>query len=126
MQSRRGMTDPRPVNQLAEPPQLPAPHHPALARRSAADGHLVAIAQAVESARDPELALRSLTELRRAVDVSIRLQAARGLAAGCSFTQIAHALGISRQAAHSRFRELTPGRTSRRLAVSEQTRQLLR
>jgi hypothetical protein len=84
------------------------------------------LAEASAKADDPESALRSLAELQREVDAFIRLQVARGLAQGRSFGQLARALGVSRQAAHSRFRDLAPRRTSGRLMATEQTRQLVR
>jgi hypothetical protein len=84
------------------------------------------LAEASAKADDPESALRSLAELQREVDAFIRLQVAHGLAAGRSFGQLARALGVSRQAAHSRFRDLAPRRTSGRLMATEQTRQLVR
>lgn len=84
------------------------------------------LAEASASVDAPESALRSLAELQRAVDEFIRLHAARGLEAGLSFGQLARALGVSRQAAHSRFRDLAPKRGSRRLTATEPTRELMR
>jgi len=87
---------------------------------------ICALAEASARADDPESALRSLAELQRAVDAFIRLQVARGLEAGRSFGQLARALGVSRQAAHSRFRDLAPERGSRRLMATQTTRELVR
>ena len=84
------------------------------------------LAEASASADEPESALRSLAELQRAVDEFIRIHVARGLEAGRSFGQLARALGVSRQAAHSRFRELAPERASRRLTATEATREVVR
>jgi transposase-like protein len=57
-------------------------------------------------ADDPEAALHSLSSLRRELDAFERIQAWRALEAGSSYGAVARALGISRQAAHRRYREL--------------------
>ncbi|MEA2311909.1 MAG: ATP-dependent Clp protease ATP-binding subunit ClpC [Solirubrobacteraceae bacterium] len=57
-------------------------------------------------AQDPAAALRSTTVLREELEAFERLQVARALDAGQSFGAIARALGISRQAAHRRYRDL--------------------
>jgi transposase-like protein len=57
-------------------------------------------------ASDPEVALHALTALRRELDAFERVQAWRALEAGSSYGAVARALGISRQAAHRRYREL--------------------
>src|SRR5436305_12032269 len=57
-------------------------------------------------AQDPAAALRSMTVLREELEAFERLQVARALDAGQSFGAIARALGISRQAAHRRYRDL--------------------
>jgi transposase-like protein len=84
-----------------------------------------------ETADDPEAALRGLKELRRKLDALERAQVTRMLAAGRSFGDVARALGISRQAAHRRYRELSPARSGRRpgpdrLVVTAQARHCLR
>jgi hypothetical protein len=84
-----------------------------------------------ETADDPEAALRGLKELRRKLDAFERAQVTRMLAAGRSFGDVARALGISRQAAHRRYRELSPARSGRRpgpdrLVVTAQARHCLR
>jgi len=126
------------MTQLAELPRQPASgaadDQAALTAPDEADGEAAAehgrricrLAQAAANADDPESALRSLAELQRAVDAVIRLQVACGLAEGRSFGQLARALGVTRQAAHSRFRDLAPKRGSRRLMATEQTRELVR
>jgi AcrR family transcriptional regulator len=63
---------------------------------------------------DAEQALRCLVELRREVDDIVDVQVERALAGGRSFSDVARALGISRQAAHRRFRKLAPKRRPRR------------
>jgi transposase-like protein len=55
---------------------------------------------------DPEAALAALSSLRRELDAFERIQAWRALDAGSSYGSVARALGISRQAAHRRYREL--------------------
>jgi hypothetical protein len=55
---------------------------------------------------DPEAALRALVALREEIDAYERFQVARALDAGASFGDIARVLGISRQAAHRRYRDL--------------------
>ena len=51
-------------------------------------------------------ALETLAELRREIELFNREQVKRGLAAGRSFGEVARALGVSRQAAHRRYRDL--------------------
>jgi hypothetical protein len=57
-------------------------------------------------ASDPEVALHAVSALRRELDAFERVQAWRALDAGNSYGSVARALGISRQAAHRRYREL--------------------
>lgn len=57
-------------------------------------------------ASQPEASLRALAALREEIATAERVQATRALASGCSFGAIARALGISRQAAHRRYRDL--------------------
>jgi hypothetical protein len=52
------------------------------------------------------MALHALTALRRELDAFERVSAWRALDAGSSYGAVARALGISRQAAHRRYREL--------------------
>ena len=68
------------------------------------------LAQESADAEEPDVALRTLMELRGEVDALVEVQAARALVAGRSFSDVARALGISRQAAHRRFRDLAPVR----------------
>jgi transposase-like protein len=58
------------------------------------------------SASDPEVALTAVTALRRELDAFERVQAWKALDSGASYGSVARALGISRQAAHRRYREL--------------------
>jgi ATP-dependent Clp protease ATP-binding subunit ClpA len=57
-------------------------------------------------AAQPTAALRAMTALREELHAFERLQVARALDAGQSFSDVARALGISRQAAHRRYRDL--------------------
>jgi hypothetical protein len=57
-------------------------------------------------APDPEVALHTLSVLRRELDAFERVQAWRALDGGSSYGAVARALGISRQAAHRRYRDL--------------------
>jgi uncharacterized protein YerC len=56
---------------------------------------------------EPTTSLRSLTALRAELDLLERHIVARALQEGQTYTQIARPLGISRQAAHRRYRDLT-------------------
>jgi hypothetical protein len=60
------------------------------------------------AAGDADTALPALAELRREVDAYVRVHVSHALEAGRSYGDVARMLGISRQAAHSRFRELAP------------------
>jgi hypothetical protein len=57
-------------------------------------------------AEAPTVALRATTALRQELEAFERLQVARALDAGESFGGVARAMGISRQAAHRRYRDL--------------------
>jgi hypothetical protein len=57
-------------------------------------------------AGDPRASLRAIKGLRQELEAFERLQVARALDAGESFGGVARAMGISRQAAHRRYREL--------------------
>jgi transposase-like protein len=76
---------------------------------------------------DPETALRALTALRRELDATEPEIVQRALHAGASWSQIARALGVTKQAAHRKYRHLfdqawgeAPG--SPRLTVSGDAR----
>jgi ATP-dependent Clp protease ATP-binding subunit ClpA len=55
---------------------------------------------------DPETALRALTALRRELDDTEPELVQRALGAGASWSQIARALGITKQAAHRKYRNV--------------------
>jgi hypothetical protein len=76
-------------------------------------------------AAQPAAALRAMAALREELEAFERLQVARALDAGQSFGEVARALGISRQAAHRRYRELASGAQAPRLS-SEARAALLR
>jgi transposase-like protein len=56
--------------------------------------------------RDPVNALATLSELRGELEGLERFQVGRALQSGSSFADVARPLGISRQAAHRRYRDL--------------------
>ncbi|HEX6021501.1 MAG TPA: Clp protease N-terminal domain-containing protein [Solirubrobacter sp.] len=58
------------------------------------------------TAQDPTASLRALTELRSEIDALERVHVSRALQAGATFADVARPLGISRQAAHRRYRDL--------------------
>ena len=68
--------------------------------------------------RDPLAALTALTELRVELDAFEHRQARRALEGGSSYGDIGRALGISRQAAHRRYK-------TQPAVVSDQVRSLL-
>jgi ATP-dependent Clp protease ATP-binding subunit ClpA len=87
------------------------------------------LAQESAQADDPDEALRALTELRREVDAFVPIHVERALRAGRSFSDVARTLGVSRQAAHRRFRGLAPPQRrdrKRRLVVSDAARHVVR
>jgi transposase-like protein len=67
---------------------------------------LVELLEHAVRASEPEVALHALSALRRELDAFERVQAWRALDAGSSYGSVARALGISRQAAHRRYRAL--------------------
>jgi transposase-like protein len=79
---------------------------------------------------DPETALRALTALRRELDATEPEIVQRALQAGASWSQIARALGVTKQAAHRKYRHLfdqtwseAPG--GPRLTVSGEARRVI-
>ncbi len=61
------------------------------------------LARKATRTEDPRAALRALTALRHRLDESEAIQVAKAVRAGCSWSDIARGLGISRQAAHKRY-----------------------
>ena len=69
-------------------------------------------------ASDPLTALRELRALRAELDAFEREQVRFALESRASFASVARALGITRQAAHRRYRNLLDGEASPRLLAS--------
>jgi hypothetical protein len=89
---------------------------------------LCRLAQEAADAQDPLRALETLVELRGELEAFTRAQVERALRAGRSFSDVARASRISRQAAHRRFRDLAAGppAQSGRLAATEQALRVFR
>ena len=77
---------------------------------SASGQTICRLAEQAAEAADPETSLRTLTRLREELAEFERQQVARALTAGGSFGSVAQAMGVSRQAVHRRFRDLSPRR----------------
>jgi transposase-like protein len=77
------------------------------------------------TAPDPLRSLRELSALRAELDTFERDQVRRALESGASFAAVARALGITRQAAHRRYRHLLDGETPPRLVASAEALALL-
>jgi hypothetical protein len=67
------------------------------------------LAEEAAAEKEPEAALRKLRELRDELDDFERSQVAEARQSGSSFSAVAQALGISRQAAHRRYRDVPSG-----------------
>lgn len=67
---------------------------------------MIALLERALTAPEPTRSLATLTELRKELDALERAHVARALQAGDSFADVARPLGISRQAAHRRYRDL--------------------
>ncbi len=87
---------------------------------------ILALLERALTTRDPKAALRALTALRVELDVFERQQVARALEAGDSFGAVAAALGISRQAAHRRYRSVLEERTARFVIAPDARKVLMR
>jgi len=72
------------------------------------------LAEQASSATVPGEALRLVRALRDEINDFERQQVARALTAGEPVSAVARALGVSRQSAHRRFRDLVPPRTRAR------------
>ena len=79
------------------------------------------LAEQASAADTPDEALRTLRTLREELVEFERQHVARALTLGEPVTAVATALGVSRQSAHRRFRDLVPprGRAERMLATPE-------
>ena len=80
------------------------------------------LAEEAADAPDPETALETLTALRDELDQFERQQVARALTAGRSFGTIARSMGVSRQAVHRRFGDLSRRRRRSDVAPSPEVR----
>jgi hypothetical protein len=69
--------------------------------------HILTLLERSLTAPDPTVALQSLSALRDALDGLEQAQVARALREGQTFAAVAKPLGISRQAAHRRYRHLS-------------------
>src|SRR5215207_5558329 len=85
---------------------------------------ICALAEEAAEAAEPEEALETLTRIREELAEFERQQVARALTSGRSYGDIARAMGITRQAAHRRFKGLTkaPRRGSQRLPPTPEVR----
>jgi ATP-dependent Clp protease ATP-binding subunit ClpA len=85
---------------------------------------ICALAEEAAAAAEPEAALETLTRIRQELAEFERQQVARALTGGRSFGDVARAMGITRQAAHRRFKDLAAGnrRGSERLPPTPEVR----
>src|SRR4051794_34401828 len=75
-------------------------------------GELIcSLAQQASAAASPDEALQLMCDLRAAIDAFERRHVARALTAGRPVACVARALGVTRQSAHRRFREIIAPRT---------------
>jgi hypothetical protein len=96
----------------------------ALSRANMPTSHRIAdLAEEVIGAATATEALRKIRELREEIDAFERQQVTLALADGVTFATIARDLGVSRQAAHRRFRALAAGEP---LQSSADVRRVLR
>ncbi len=90
------------------------------------EDRLTELLQHAVKAGDPETSLHALAALRKELDAFERVQAWRALDGGSSYGAVARAIGISRQAAHRRYRELAaaaePPTGTPRLRVTPEAR----
>ena len=63
----------------------------------------MAISKTLPSPKDPENALAAAVALRRAADQLERKAVIEAISQGWSWSEVAQALGVSKQAAHKRY-----------------------
>jgi transposase-like protein len=73
---------------------------------SAGDATIEQLAREVNQITDPDTALRALTALRQELDATEPELVLRALQEGASWSRVARALGITKQAAHRKYRYL--------------------
>lgn len=75
---------------------------------------------------DPEVALRALTALRQELDATEPELVQRALQAGASWSRIARAIGITKQAAHRKYRYVfDPSAGGPKVLVTDEARQAM-
>lgn len=84
---------------------------------------IIALLERALTVEEPTRSLTTLTDLRHELDALERVYVARALQAGESFAAVAKPLGISRQAAHRRYRDLAA--PPRRQTLSPEARAAL-
>ena len=90
----------------------------------AAPATIEQLAHDVASSPDAENALRALTALRFELDTLERDLVVRAVAAGATWSQVARALGVTKQAAHKKHRHLAvaPGSNAPKILVTSESR----
>jgi transcriptional regulator with PAS, ATPase and Fis domain len=76
------------------------------------------LAHDVIETRDPEMALRALTALRQELASIEPTLVQRALHGGASWSHVARALGVSKQAAHRKYRHLSDRMLTARRSAS--------
>ena len=87
---------------------------------------IVALLERSLTESDPVKALTTVMELRSELDGLEHVHVARGLQAGLSYAEVARPLGISRQAAHRRYRKLATAPPQRPTLAPEARAALIR
>ena len=85
---------------------------------------IIALLERTLTDPEPTKALSLLTDLRNELDELERSHVGRALQSGSSFADVARPLGISRQAAHRRYRDLAT-RPPQRPTLAPETRAAL-
>ena len=93
-------------------------------------GTIQQLARDVVRIADPEVALRALTALRQELDATEPELVQRALQGGASWSRIARSLGITKQAAHRKYRYLfdsafAPSAGGSKMPVTDEARQTM-